>query len=92
MSRREGTTLFMTLLAAFQTLLNRHTDEEDIVMVHQSPAAIAARPTELIGFFITRLGCALIYRVIQLLESCSHKSRDGGPALMPSGSAVRKAG
>ena len=32
MSRREGVTLFMTLLAAFKTLLYRHTGQEDIVV------------------------------------------------------------
>ncbi len=32
LSRREGVTLFMTLLAAFQTLLHRYTGQEDIVV------------------------------------------------------------
>jgi amino acid adenylation domain-containing protein len=32
LSRRQGVTLFMTLLAAFQTLLHRYTGQEDIVV------------------------------------------------------------
>jgi amino acid adenylation domain-containing protein len=54
-SRRQRTTLFMTLLAAFQTLLSRYTGERDIIV--GSP--IAGRPrveTEaLIGFFVNTL-------------------------------------
>ena len=55
LNRREGVTLFMTLLAAFQTLLYRYTGQEDIVV----GAAIANRNrTEiegLIGFFVNTL-------------------------------------
>src|SRR3712207_6847004 len=32
LSRREGATLFMTLLAAFQALLHRYTNRDDIVV------------------------------------------------------------
>jgi alpha-ketoglutarate-dependent taurine dioxygenase len=55
LSRREGVTLFMTLLAAFQTLLHRHTEQEDIVV----GTDVAGRDREeiegLIGFFINHL-------------------------------------
>jgi amino acid adenylation domain-containing protein len=51
-SRREGVTLFMTLLAAFQTLLCRYTGQEDIGI--GTPVANRSRvETEgLIGFFV----------------------------------------
>jgi amino acid adenylation domain-containing protein len=55
LSRREGVTLFMTLLAAFQTLLSRYTGQDDIVV--GSPIANRRR-TEiegLIGFFVNTL-------------------------------------
>jgi amino acid adenylation domain-containing protein len=54
-SRREGVTLFMTLLAAFQTLLYRYTNQEDIVV--GTPIANRTRKeTEgLIGFFVNTL-------------------------------------
>ena len=55
LSRQEGVTLFMTLLAAFQTLLYRYTGQEDIVV--GSPIANRHR-TEiegLIGFFVNTL-------------------------------------
>jgi surfactin family lipopeptide synthetase A len=55
LSRKEGVTLFMTLLAAFQGLLYRYTEQEDIVV--GSPIANRNR-TEiegLIGFFVNTL-------------------------------------
>ncbi len=55
LSRREGVTPFMTLLAAFQVLLSRYSGQEDIVV--GAPAANRPR-TEfegLIGFFVNTL-------------------------------------
>jgi non-ribosomal peptide synthetase component F len=55
LSRQQGVTLFMTLLAAFQTLLYRYTGQEDIAV--GSP--IAGRNRQeiegLIGFFVNTL-------------------------------------
>jgi len=55
MSRREGVTLFMTLLAGFQALLHRYTGQEDILV--GSPIAGRTRPEleGLIGFFVNTL-------------------------------------
>jgi amino acid adenylation domain-containing protein len=55
LSRKEGVTLFMTLLAAFQTLLYRYTSQEDIVV--GSPIANRNRRDieGLIGFFVNTL-------------------------------------
>jgi amino acid adenylation domain-containing protein/non-ribosomal peptide synthase protein (TIGR01720 family) len=52
LSRREGVTLFMTLLAAFEALLHRLTGQVDVVV--GTPIASRTRPeTEgLIGFFV----------------------------------------
>src|SRR5262249_9049219 len=51
LSRREGTTLFMTLLAAFQALLARHSNQDDLLV----GTAIAGRTRKeiegLIGCF-----------------------------------------
>jgi hypothetical protein len=54
-SRREGATLFMTLLAAFQVLLHSYSGQEDILI--GSPVANRTRPeTEsLIGLFVNTL-------------------------------------
>src|SRR5262249_17539072 len=51
LSRREGTTVFMTLLAAFKLLLHYYTGEDDIVV--GSPIANRTRREiePLIGFF-----------------------------------------
>lgn len=55
LSRREGVTLYMTLLAAFKTLLFRHTDQEDMVV--GSPIANRNHPEVegVIGFFVNTL-------------------------------------
>ena len=54
-SRHEGVTLFMTLLAAWQTLLSRYTRSQDIV-VGSAVAGRNQRETEgLIGFFVNTL-------------------------------------
>ena len=53
--QREGATLFMTLLAAWQALLGRYAGTEDVV-VGSSIAGRARRETEgLIGFFVNTL-------------------------------------
>jgi len=55
LSRREGVTLFMTLLAAFQTLLHRYTEQADICV--GTPVAGRTHPeTErMLGFFLNTL-------------------------------------
>ncbi|MDT3395984.1 amino acid adenylation domain-containing protein [Streptomyces sp. B1866] len=55
LSRREGVTPFMTVLAAFQVLLHRYSGQEDVVV--GAPVAGRGRPeTEpLIGFFVNML-------------------------------------
>src|SRR6185295_262126 len=55
LSRREGVTLFMTLLAAFQTMLHRYTHQRDIVV--GTPVANRSRTEteDLIGLFVNTL-------------------------------------
>jgi amino acid adenylation domain-containing protein len=55
LSRREGVTLYMTLLAAFQALLYRYTGQADVIV--GSPIAGRNRPEVrgLIGFFVNTL-------------------------------------
>ena len=55
LSREQGVTLFMTLLAAFKTLLHRYTGQTEIIV--GSPVANRPRPEveELIGFFVNTL-------------------------------------
>jgi amino acid adenylation domain-containing protein len=54
-SRQHDVTLFMTMLAAFQTLLHRYTGQDDIAV--GTPIAGRTRPEtrELIGFFVNTL-------------------------------------
>jgi len=55
LGRREGTTLFMTLLAALQTLVHRYSGEDDVVVA--TPIANRNHPEieGLIGFFVNML-------------------------------------
>ncbi|MBE9103653.1 amino acid adenylation domain-containing protein, partial [Nostoc cf. edaphicum LEGE 07299] len=54
-SQQQGSTLFMTLLAAFQTLLWRYTGSEDIVVGSPIANRNRAEIEGLIGFFVNTL-------------------------------------
>jgi amino acid adenylation domain-containing protein len=54
-SRDEGVTLFMTLLAAFQTLLWRYSRQDDIVVGTPIANRTTAEVEDLIGFFVNTL-------------------------------------
>ncbi|MFL6332077.1 MAG: amino acid adenylation domain-containing protein, partial [Pyrinomonadaceae bacterium] len=55
LSRREGVTLFMTLLAAFDLLLSRYTGQEDIVVGSDIANRNRGETEGLLGFFINQL-------------------------------------
>ncbi len=55
LSQREGVTLFMTLLAAFHTLLSRYAGQEDIVVGSPIANRSFAEIEPLIGFFVNTL-------------------------------------
>jgi hypothetical protein len=55
LSQQEGVTIFMTLLAAFQTLLSRYTGQEQIVVGTDVANRTALETERLIGFFINLL-------------------------------------
>jgi amino acid adenylation domain-containing protein len=55
LSRREGATLFMTLLAGFQALLYRLTSEEDLVVGAPTAGRNRAELEGLIGYFVNPL-------------------------------------
>ncbi|HEX6289410.1 MAG TPA: amino acid adenylation domain-containing protein [Herpetosiphonaceae bacterium] len=55
LAQREGATLFMTLLAAFQTLLHRYTDLDDIVVGSPIAGRTQVETEHLIGFFANHL-------------------------------------
>lgn len=55
LSRRQGATLFMTLLAAFQALLSRYTGETDICVGVPVANRNRAEIEELIGLFVNTL-------------------------------------
>jgi len=55
LSREEGVTLFMTLLAAFQTLLYRYTGQDDVSVGTAVANRNRAQIEGLIGFFVNTL-------------------------------------
>ena len=55
LSYQEGVTLFMTLLAAFQVLLQRYTGQDDIVVGTDVANRNRAKTELLIGFFVNLL-------------------------------------
>ena len=55
LSNREGVTLFMTLVAAFQTLLHVYTGEDDMVVGTDVANRNRVETEELIGFFSNQL-------------------------------------
>ncbi|RMD89983.1 MAG: amino acid adenylation domain-containing protein [Calditrichaeota bacterium] len=55
LSQKENTTLFMTLLAAYATLLYRYTGQEDIIIGSPVAGRNWAETEDLIGFFVNTL-------------------------------------
>jgi hypothetical protein len=55
LSRAAGVTLFMTLLAAFQTLLARYTGQEDLIVGSPIAGRTRVETEGLIGFFVNTL-------------------------------------
>ncbi|HKS09648.1 MAG TPA: amino acid adenylation domain-containing protein [Pyrinomonadaceae bacterium] len=55
LSQQQGTTMFMLLLAAFQTLLHRYTNEDDIVVGTTIANRERSELEPLIGFFVNML-------------------------------------
>jgi non-ribosomal peptide synthetase component F/acyl carrier protein len=55
LSQREGVTLFMTLLAAWQTLLSRYSGQEEVIVGTDIANRNRAETEGLIGFFVNQL-------------------------------------
>ncbi|HEX7313097.1 MAG TPA: condensation domain-containing protein, partial [Pyrinomonadaceae bacterium] len=55
LSRREGVTLFMTLLAAWQVLLSRYTNQKDILVGSDVANRNHSETEDLVGFFSNML-------------------------------------
>jgi aspartate racemase len=55
LSQQEGATLFMTLLAAFQTLLHRYSGQKDIIVGTPIAGRNQVETEGLIGFFVNTL-------------------------------------
>ena len=70
LSRRESCTLFMTLLATFNVLLYRCTEQEDVVVGTPIAGRGHTETERLIGLFVNTLVLRKISRVTQRSASC----------------------
>lgn len=55
LSRRQNTTMFVTLMAAFQALLHRYSGQTDIIVGSPMSGRMDAQTEEMIGFLINTL-------------------------------------
>ncbi|MDZ4343688.1 MAG: amino acid adenylation domain-containing protein [Candidatus Binatia bacterium] len=80
LSRKEGVTLYMTLLAAFQSLLNRYTGQTDIVVGTPIAGRTRLEVEKLIGFFVNtlvlRADCSNDPTFRELLDRVKQKAVD----------------
>src|SRR5205085_5132265 len=61
LSKREGVTLFMTLLAAFKTLLYRYTGDKDVIVAVPITNRSQAELERLIGMFVNTLALRTVF-------------------------------
>jgi amino acid adenylation domain-containing protein len=76
LSRREGATLFATLLAAFHTLLGRYTGQEDIVVGSPIAGRTQAETEGLVGFFVNTLALRLDLSGDPTFRELLHRARE----------------
>ena len=89
LSRQEGVTLFMTLLAAFAVLLSRYSGQEDIVVGTPIANRTRAEVEGVIGFFVNTLALRTgPLRESQRARIAEAGARGGVGGLCPSGSAL----
>jgi amino acid adenylation domain-containing protein len=55
LSQREGATLYMTLLAAFQVLLHRYSGQDDLLVASPSAGRDGVEMETMIGFFVNTM-------------------------------------
>ena len=72
LSRRSGTTLYMTILAAYAVLLSRYTGQSEVVIGSPTAGRTRAAYTKVVGYFVNLLPFRLNLegnpRFVELLE------------------------
>jgi amino acid adenylation domain-containing protein len=76
LSRREGATLFTTLLAAFHTLLGRYSGQKDIVVGSPIAGRTQAETEGLVGFFVNTLALRLDLSGDPTFRELLHRARE----------------
>ena len=89
LSRGEGVTLFMSLLAAFQLLLWRYSGQEDIAVGTPVAHRTRAETEDLIGFFVNTLVLRTdVSGNPTFRELAAARQRDGSGCIRASGHTV----
>lgn len=76
LGRRLGATMFMTLLAGFQMLLGRYTDQHDIVVGIPTSGRTQVELEALIGFFVNTLAIRADLSGDPSVEAMIRRTRD----------------
>jgi amino acid adenylation domain-containing protein len=76
LGRREGATLYMVLLAVFQTLLHRYTGQEDIVVGSPIAGRNRAETEPLVGFFLNTLALRVSFAGRPTFVDVLHRVRE----------------
>ena len=83
LSRESETTLFVTLLAAYATLLSRYGNPEDVVIGTALANRYPVETEALIGFFVNTLALRLRWRqgaTFREIQACAHRAAVNGYA------------
>lgn len=83
LSRESETTLFVTLLAAYATLLSRYGNPEDVVVGTVLANRYPVETEALIGFFVNTLALRLQWRqgaTFREVQACAHRAAVNGYA------------
>ena len=81
--RREGATLFMVLLAAFQTLLSRYAGQQDITVGIPVANRTPGELEPLIGFFVNTLAVRLDLSGEPKFKELVARTKEAALARMP---------
>jgi hypothetical protein len=76
LSQREGTTVFMTMLAAFQCLIVHYSDQTDVVLGTNVAGRNDERTEDLVGFFVNLLALRTDLSDNPTFQACISRARE----------------
>jgi hypothetical protein len=76
LSQREGATVFMTMLAAFQCLIIHHSNQPDVVIGTDVAGRSDVRTEDLVGFFVNLLALRTDLSGNPTFQTCISRARE----------------